>query len=133
MKKLFKGTLLTLAVALICVVGVSASRQIYTNNSYSINAGALKTFFTSPALTSYNGVEVEVTPRSITSGTQRTTISAVTAGSLGSGTLMYEDTRGISSTTCTYFDVGNMPKNIAYRNSARGYAGWSGWLKMTAN
>ncbi len=132
-KKLLKGSILTLAITLVCVAGVSARTSVYSNSSYSISAGATRTFFTTPALKSYKGLEVEVTPRSATSGTKRTTIKAVTTGSLGSGTVMYQDTKAISTTTCTYFDVGDMPQNIGYVNSASGYAGWSGWLKMTSN
>ena len=132
-KRLLKGSILTLAVTLVCVAGVSARTSVYSNNSYSINAGATRTFFTSPALRSYRGLEVEVTPRSATAGTQRTTIKAVQTGALGGGTVMYQDTKAFSTTTCTYFDVGDMPQNISYVNSASGYAGWSGWLKMTSN
>lgn len=129
-KKLFGGTILTLAIAVLCIAGVSARTSVYTNTSYSINSNQTRDL--GRPLGNFNGVEAEVTPFSAQSGTKRTTMKAI-RGSMLSGTVVYNDTKSYSTTTCTYFSMGNLGSGMTYVNSASGFAGWSGWLKITAN
>lgn len=125
-KRFLKGTVLAVAVAAVGIFGVSARTSIYSNTSYSIASGATKNL--TRKFTAYTGAEAEVTPFSANNGTKKTTMRITVSGST-----VYEDTKSYSTTTCTYFTIGSVRTGAIYYNSAEGYAGWSGWLKITAN
>ncbi len=120
-KRFLKGSLLTLAVTLISIAEISAATSIYSNTSYSLNAGATKTL--TSKLHPYTGAEAEITPFTATSGTKKTTMK-VYRGTSASGSTIYNTTKTFSTTTCTYFDMGTLqPAGLTFVNSASGFVG----------